>query len=423
MWTDLATRALRRYLVGPGQEFVLRPATERPLPPLDSVALYLHLPFCRHLCPYCPYNRVPYDRELVGPYVRALSAEIAAYQRRVGRLRVTSLYIGGGTPTHLLVELGDLLDQLREQFVLAGEVCLEVHPHDATDRVLDRLVDYGVQRVSLGVQSFQDRYLQAIGRDYPASLLPGALARTVARPFETVNLDLIFAQPEQTPDDLREDLETAVASGANQVTAYPLLTFPYSEVGRFRRLNRVQMPGLRARRRFYRTLHATFAAAGWECCSVWGFRRPGAPGYSSVTRDCYLGFGAGAASCVPGRLTMNTFPVPSYIAAVAEGRLPVALALELTPELSDCVWLYWQLYGTRVSGTGLAEMRSPERPRRQLLALMRRLGWCRPEGDDWVLTEPGAFWLHLLQNHLMLNYISRVWTEARTNPWPQAIAL
>jgi oxygen-independent coproporphyrinogen-3 oxidase len=181
------------------------------------------------------------------------------------------------------------------------------------------LHDAGVGLVSLGVQSFHAGRLAAIGRRYQPAVAERALALLAGSGFDSVNADIMFALPGQTPEDVIADLARAAELGADQLTTYPLFTFPYTTVGEYLRLRAVRMPGLDARRRQYRAISEWCAANGFERVSVWGFKRGDAPRYSSVTRDGYIGIGPGAGSHLPDGFTLNTFDLAAWIKALESG--------------------------------------------------------------------------------------------------------
>jgi MoaA/NifB/PqqE/SkfB family radical SAM enzyme len=151
-----ATRIVRRYLVGADQHWVFEPPPQSWIPPqLARTSLYLHVPFCRHACPYCPYTKVPYRESLVEPYVQAAIAEIDWWANAIGPAEVTSIYIGGGTPTLALGAVARVLLRVRERFRVTGDICIETNPADVSAETAQRLSDMGVALVSLGVESFQ----------------------------------------------------------------------------------------------------------------------------------------------------------------------------------------------------------------------------------------------------------------------------
>ena len=163
MNADWQKCAVRDLLVGEHGTFVFEPGRTVQLPDVAATDLYLHIPFCRSLCPYCPYNRVLYDPSLVTGYVRALHREIERYRELLGDIEIGSIYIGGGTPTTLLAELGPVLEHLRRRFRHTGPVAVETIPDDLDGKTLETLRSFGVSLLSVGVQSFDDRYLRLIG--------------------------------------------------------------------------------------------------------------------------------------------------------------------------------------------------------------------------------------------------------------------
>ncbi len=424
MISETITRVLRRYLVGPDSQFIFQAIDALELPAIDKTGLYIHIPFCKNACPYCPYNKIAYDSKLVGPYLEAMLIEIERYHAHLGGVEISSIYVGGGTPTNLIDELEVILRRIRERFVVTGDICVETNPLDITEETVRKLVDYGVGLVSLGVQTFDDRYLKLIGRNYTADILYPAIESLMSSGFKSVNLDLMFALPGQSVEEVISDLQKAIAAGVNQVTLYPLFTFPYSAAGKYLKLKRVKMPDIFTRRRMYRAIHDFCLENGFQRVSVWGFKRGDAPRYSSVTRDSYIGLGAGAGSYVPGAFYLNTFSVEEYIKTCLNYRLPVALKMDFTESMARYYWLYWRLYDSYIPKAQLSErFQRDEKRVRWLLALARLLGLCEEEGEQLGLTESGAFWPHLMQNYFALNYIDKVWSIAMKEAWPREIAL
>ena len=420
-----ATRLTRRYLVGPEQHWVFKP----PLPgwappPLQRTSLYLHVPFCRHFCPYCPYTKVAYHESLVEPYTKAALAELDRWAEAIGPAEITSVYIGGGTPTLALGAVARVLEQLRQRFRLAGDICIETNPADVSAETVLRLHDMGVALVSLGVESFQPASLALIGRDYPPHLAERALALLAESGFASVNADLMFALPGQPAADVTADLARAAQLGADQLTTYPLFTFPYTSVGQYLRLSAVRMPDLSTRRVQYRAISGWCAGNGFERVSVWGFKRGAVPRYSSVTRDGYIGIGPGAGSHLPDGFVLNTFDLDSYIQAACDGRLPIALRMPFAGEMSGWWWLYWRFYDTRIPLEAIDAALGSDAPKaRFLLGLIERVGLAVRKDDHLELTAAGAFWLHLVQNYFALSYVNTLWTQARRQPWPEGVAI
>lgn len=421
----LLTRTIRRYLVGPEQRWLFeRPAPGWTPPPVERTSLYLHVPFCRHFCPYCPYTKVPYRESLVEPYTRAAIAEVDWWANALGPAEITSIYIGGGTPTLVLDSVARVLAHIRERFRLTGDVCIETNPADVDDETVKRLHEMGVALVSLGVQSFQPVHLALIGRDYEPVVAERALALLAESGFASVNADLMFALPRQTAADVTADLARAAQLGADQLTTYPLFTFPYTSVGQYLRLTAVRMPNLRTRRVHYRAISRWCVEHGLERVSVWGFKQGTVPRYSSVTRDGYIGIGPGAGSHLPDGFVLNTFDVESWTRAVCGGRMAIALRMPFTGAMSGWWWLYWRFYDTSIPLDTLDVALGSDVPKaRRWLRAAEQAGLAVRHNGCLELTEGGAFWLHLAQNYFALNYVNVLWTQARQEPWPQAVAI
>ena len=420
----LLAKALRQYLAGGDCRFVFRRTHESALSPLDSAHLYLHVPFCSSECPYCPYNKIPFQPTVADQYVEALHAEIRLVRARVGPLRAPSLYVGGGTPMLLGHRFAEVIDCVRNAFDLDGPVAVEVTPADFSEKQVEYLQAAGATMVSVGVQSFQEATLQTIGRLYPGPVARRALQQLAQAGFDTVNADLMFAVPGQTQAQLSDDLEQAVACGASQVTTYPLFTFPYSTAARHRRQRSLRLPSLPVRYRQYRHIWQHFHEHDFAPASVWSFRKGRAAPYSSVTRKVYVGLGAGAATCIPGHYSFNTFDVPAYMAQLGRQRLPVALHMNTTRRLEDWYWLYWQMYQTRIDKNALRKrFKSPGPSPYAVLELCKLMRWIQEDEAEYRMTEAGAFWIHLAQNYLLLGSIDRLWQRAMAEPFPQSVAI
>ncbi len=421
----LITRSIRRYLVGPQQRWVFeRPSQDWTPPHIECTSLYLHVPFCRHFCPYCPYTKVPYCEALVEPFTLAAIAQVDWWADAVGPAEITSVYIGGGTPTLALESVARVLRRVRERFRLTGDICIETNPADVDDETVRRLHAMGVALVSLGVESFQPENLAMLGRDYQPLVAERALALLAESNFASVNADLMFALPRQTAADVTADLARAAQLGADQLTTYPLFTFPYTTVGNYLRLTAVRMPNLRMRQAHYRAISRWCAEHGLERVSVWGFKRGAVPRYSSVIRDGYLGVGPGAGSHLPDGFVLNTFDLNSWVQATCEGRTAIALRMPFAGEMSGWWWLYWRFYDTRIPLDDLdVALGTDAHKARQWLRVVEQAGFAVHNGRHLELTESGAFWLHLAQNYFALNYVNTLWTQARREPWPQALAI
>lgn len=424
IFIDRIKNVARSYFVGSEQKFMFEKVKSIDFPKIKNIGLYIQIPFCKDLCPYCPYNRIKYDKQLAKGFLRAILVEIEEYNKLFGSLDVSSVYIGGGTPTNLIDELGVILGAIRGKFRVYGNICIETTPSDIDKNVVDKMKKYGISQVSIGAQSFQDKFLKAIGRKYKASMLPSLIDMVLSAGFDSVNVDLMFAFPGQEVEDVIFDLKKAMDLKVEHITTYPLFTFPYSSVGKYLKIKKLKMPNVKVRRKMYKTIHDYFLCNEFKRVSVWAFKKGDLPRYSSVTRDYYVGLGAGAASCLPGVFYFNTFSVDEYIKSLGPGKLPVAIKMDIGKSLARYYWLYWRLYDTYIPKIKLRKFF--ERDDKKLLFLLRtgKMFKLFKENKETVcLTERGSFWIHLIQNYFFLDYVNKIWTAAMKDPWPKRIKI
>ena len=192
-----------------------------------KMGLYVHIPFCRTLCDFCPYCKVPYEPERANRYVENLLQEIrlVCTNHPNPKERSPVLYFGGGTPALLYQRLEEIIQELRRYFVITEGIGVELHPSDVTIPVLQELRRAGVTKLSIGIQSFQKKYQTLLGRssvDYSA--ISAALTKV---PFETVSFDFIFALPGQTISDLICDVDLAISIGRQPRCALPFHRFQF----------------------------------------------------------------------------------------------------------------------------------------------------------------------------------------------------
>ncbi|MCK5763716.1 MAG: radical SAM protein, partial [Clostridiales bacterium] len=165
---DIVTNRIRNYFVGKDQKFIFEKVDIESfeLPNIHETNLYIHIPFCKSMCPYCPYNRVLYQEEMIGSYITALLKEIEIYAQKLGRVTISSVYIGGGTPTNVIDELEDVIDKIKTCFNVVGDIAIETTIADINEYNVQKLKSYGINMISIGVQSFDEKYLKLLGRNY-----------------------------------------------------------------------------------------------------------------------------------------------------------------------------------------------------------------------------------------------------------------
>jgi len=295
-------------------------ATHLPDPvPGRSYMLYVHVPFCTRLCPYCSFNRFPFEEERARVYFGQLREEM----RHVAEqgYDFASLYVGGGTPTVLVDELCETIDLAKELFGIR-EVSSETNPNHLTPEIVDPLVER-VDRLSVGVQSFDDGLLKQMDRYDKYGSAEEILERihSVEGRFHSLNADMIFNFPSQTEEMLLHDVQTLKTGGTNQATFYPLMASPVVEESLARSVGKVSYA---REHRFYMKL-AEALSDSFQPASAWTFSRAGGGMIDEyiVEYEDYVGIGSGAFSFLDGELCANTFSLSEYGKMVGEGRTPV----------------------------------------------------------------------------------------------------
>jgi len=280
--------------------------------------LYAHVPFCESLCPYCSFNRYIFQEAAARTYFQSMREEMRQVARK--GYDFDSMYIGGGTPTILIDELARTIDLARELFHIQQVSC-ETNPNHLTAEVAQALAGR-VQRLSVGVQSFDDGLLAKVNRLERFGTGKETLARlqAIADHFPSLNVDMIFNFPGQDMDTLRRDIEMVIASGASQATFYPLMTSPSVEQALEHSVGRVE----HGREENYYDLIVEMLAPHFELSTAWTFSRRGGGMIDEyiVENEEYLGVGSGSFSYLNGVLYVNSFSLEYYHQAISAHRSP-----------------------------------------------------------------------------------------------------
>lgn len=319
-------------------------STQLPTPPADATYLmYLHIPFCEVLCPFCPFHRVEFQRTRAQQYFAALREEI----RRVSALgyRFHEIYVGGGTPTVLPEELLATLE-LASRLHPIGHVSVETNPDYLNDARLSDLKDAGVTRLSVGVQSFDDTLLRQMDR-YDKFGSGASILRRLASVqglFDTLNVDMIFNFPAQTPASLQRDLELLTRElEVEQVSFYPLMTANSTRKTMNEQIGRVDF---RREPRLYEQISAHLTAAGYRHSSAWCFSRDaGMLDEYIVEQDEYLGLGSGAFSYLQGSLFATTFSINHYLRLIEAGATGIVRRRPMAARDQMRYYLLTRLFG------------------------------------------------------------------------------
>lgn len=417
---SILTTLSRMWLLRSFRPFLFQPDDGNTPPNLadsPSPGLYVHIPFCRSICNFCPYCKELYQEELCRKYTDALLQEIelvASFQKT--RTQATSLYFGGGSPALAIDRIPNIISALRGHFDITDGIGLELHPDDVRVPTLEKLRDAGVTRISIGVQSFQERNQSNLGRK-PIDLTAVHNALQ-AVPFETVSMDFIFALPGQTFEELKRDIDLAFAHGANHIAIYPFIQFTFTDS------KTPPMPKAQ-KRRLLDEITTYLRSIGCRRDSIWTFTNTPTGKYSSMTRETFLGFGCSATTLLKDQFRINTFSVEEYCKRIASRRLPTSLRLDFTLRQRMVYWLFWKLYTTRLAreefeqffGVPLEQAYGKE------IRLAKWMGFLTEKDDLLQLTDKGAFFFHHYENYYTLAYIDKMWGLMREEAFPARFTL
>ncbi|MBE5867736.1 MAG: radical SAM protein [Lachnospiraceae bacterium] len=416
---SVITSLTRMWLTRSFQPFTFTNQYNQPLvfENLQNLGLYVHIPFCKSICSFCPYCKELYSQEKCDSYVDHLLREIHMVGSTLSKKKtVTSLYFGGGTPALAAHRLGEIISALKEYFIITEGIGVELHPDNVQIPVLQTLRDAGVTKISIGIQSFQAKFQKVLGRNpVTPELIKKALA---AVPFETISMDFIFALPGQTFEDLKADIDLAFHCGANHIAIYPFIDFSFTD-------NKVRPMKKKEKRRLLDDITLYCENKGYSRESIWTFASKPDVGYSSMTRDNFLGFGCSATSLLMDQFKINTFSVEEYEKRISEGFLPTALTIRFTLRQRMIYYLFWTAYSTKVRksdfesffGVPLKKMYGME------LGIAKALGFITEKDDVYTMTLKGAFYYHYYENFYTLSYIDKMWSVMRKEAFPERLEL
>ena len=369
-------------------------------------AIYIHIPFCLRKCNYCDFVSYPAtaDSPLFHPYIDSLLAEWRLWQRQGDFSRCHSIYIGGGTPSLLpAAEISRLLQFLPP----AAEITLEANPETVTEEKLFRWRQGGINRLSLGAQSFNRGLLQAMGRGHDGKQTQQAVAAARQAGFDNLGLDLIYGLPGQTLAGWQADLAQALALQPQHLSLYGLSLSPETPWGRLAAQGRLAPAEEDQAAAMLAYAIDALEKAGLKQYEIANFAQPGRESRHNQVywrRENYLGLGAAACSCAGNRRFANHQSLADYWQAVKQGRLPLAEEEYLSPQqvLGEAMFLglrliqgidqqaFAQRYGIR-----------PDQYYGPALEKLKKNGLLQEEGSWLRLTRRGLF----LANRVFVEFV------------------
>lgn len=288
-------------------------------------AAYLHIPFCEQICHYCDFNKVFLKGQPVDEYLQSMDLEMKNTVEANPSGTLKSIFVGGGTPTVLSTkQLEIFLTSINKHLKNRSETMeftFEANPGDLTEEKLKVLRDSGVNRISFGVQTFDDELLKSIGRTHRRTDVFQTIELAKDVGFKNISIDLMYALPHQTLESFQESLELAFSLDVQHVSAYSLIIEPKTVFYNLMRRGKLHLPSQENEAAMYEILMAEMNKHGFHQYEISNFSKDGYESRHNLTywnNEEYYGIGAGAHSYIAGKRISNAGPIKKYMSAIDE---------------------------------------------------------------------------------------------------------
>ncbi|AGZ24471.1 MULTISPECIES: radical SAM family heme chaperone HemW [Staphylococcus] len=287
---------------------------------------YIHIPFCVRICTYCDFNKYFIDKQPVDEYLDALILEM---ERRTqnANTKLKTMYVGGGTPTALNIEqLNKLLTAINRIFTIEGEFSFEANPDELTFEKVKLLKAFGVNRISMGVQTFKPELLEILGRTHKTEDIYDAVRNARDVGIESISLDLMYHLPQQTLEDFEKSLNLAMEMDIDHISSYGLILEPKTQFYNMYRKGHLKLPNEDLGAEMYQTLMHKIEDSRFHQYEISNFAIDGHESEHNKVywlNEEYYGFGAGASGYTNGVRYTNVNPVNHYIKAITNQEDPI----------------------------------------------------------------------------------------------------
>lgn len=368
----------------------------------DKAGLYIHYPFCKHICMFCPYHKMKYDKSKAVEYTDLLIEESKLHSMN----NFTSLYIGGGTPSNDI----DFLEKVTSVFKanIKNEISLEIHPIDAIPEKLEIYKGIGINFASLGVQSFDDEFLKYIGRNHTSADNKRALIAVTEAEFDFVDIDLVF-RPESPFESLKNDFMNIAQYKPEQISVYPLMRFSYTGLGQTDNIPSKE-------KEYFEKLNLVASDNGYSRDTLWTYTlKDKSERFSSVGREFYLGLGMSSSSFTGNFFSTNTFSFNKYKKDIVHGDIPVESVYFLDDYTGGLFYTFWSLYERELHLSKLKEL-FPKGYKgiKILLKFFQSSGYLKRKDDNYYTTDKGLNLMLELEEWLTYEFIDPLWSHLRS---------
>ncbi|MGN1301375.1 MAG: radical SAM family heme chaperone HemW [Clostridia bacterium] len=286
---------------------------------MKELGIYVHIPFCKQKCSYCDFISYWDKNDLVEKYIEALKQEIKTNTEDVSKYEISTIYIGGGTPSYIESKhIEEILKTIKKKYNVSknAEITIEVNPGSATKEKLECYAEAGINRISIGLQSCNNNLLKMIGRihTYEDFLSTYKLAREVG--FKNINVDLMIGLPNQTLEDVKKSLEEIIKLNPEHISVYSLIVEEGTPIEKKIVKGELKLPNEELERKEYWEVKITLESSGYKHYEISNFAKRGYE--SKHNLNCweqkeYLGFGVAAHSYMNGVRYSNVEHIEEYL--------------------------------------------------------------------------------------------------------------
>lgn len=283
-------------------------------------SLYIHIPFCSQICTYCDFHKEMAKQSKKEKYVNALIKELQYHKKEIKN--VSTIYIGGGTPTSLnLLDLEKLLQAINLYIPIhnVSEFTIESNPNDFTEELVILLKKYHVNRISIGVQTFQEDHLQFLGRTHQKEDVISSIKLLRKHHFQNISVDMMFSLINQTLEDLRNDIQEVLSLDIEHISYYSLILEEKSKLSYLLQSKKISMNDEDLEGLMYNEVIETLKSHNYTQYEISNFTKPGYESLHNKTywlNKEYLGIGSGSHSMYQGKRMFNTTNVSKYISMI-----------------------------------------------------------------------------------------------------------
>ena len=306
---------------------------------MNNIGLYIHIPFCQKKCLYCDFNSYEGKTNKAEAYIEALIKEINLYQLD-NKFNFKTIFIGGGTPTLInCFFIGKIVEAVKENIQTDTEISIECNPGTLNGKSLEAYKSFGINRLSIGLQAWQDHLLQSIGRIHSREDFLNSFKEARAAGFDNINVDLMFALPGQTMEMWEETLNEVCKLGVEHISCYSLKLEEGTKLYDMQKEGEIMMPDEDMDREMYHKAVDILNSYGLKQYEISNFAKPGFQCKHNLVywrNEEYLGAGAGSHSKLFRKRFWNVSTINDYIETINAGKLPVLGQEQLNKE--DNMW-------------------------------------------------------------------------------------